>query len=120
MPAKSLQGRLETLIISAANFPDDLGGFRGYRGEAITVEPWMIGALREAEARARRLRRQVEQRLGEAQSRPCARCSKPVTGRPDRRYCSDRCRQGAHRARHAAKVTAPASMAFAVHDPGRA
>jgi hypothetical protein len=111
MPVKNLQERFEGFIIRAAEMPDGLAGFRGHKGETITVEPWMADALREAEARVRRLRRQVEDRLAGAEARQCARCRKPLTGRPDRKFCSDTCRQAAYQSRRGPKITDPASMA---------
>ena len=100
MPAHPLQQRLEKLISHLAATPDGLSKFTGYRGETITIEPWMAGLLREAEARVRRLRRDVEQRLAGGDPRKCARCRRPFTGRPDRKFCSDTCRQAAYKLRH--------------------
>ena len=67
----------------------------------VKAEPWMVDELRKGEAAVRRLRRQLEQRLAGEKPRGCARCGHPVTGRPDRKYCSDRCRQAAHQLRQA-------------------
>lgn len=99
------QRPLSQIVRSLIKVPD----LRDFR--SVKVDPEMVVYLREAEARIRRLRRQVEDRLAEAEPRPCARCRKPVTGRPDRKFCSDRCRQAAYQHRRAPKVTDPASMA---------
>jgi hypothetical protein len=90
--------------------PEDLSKFRG-GGDPVEAEQWMADALREAEARVRLLRRSVEQRLADADPRPCPQCRKPITGRPDKMYCSGRCRQEAHRTRHAPKNDDPSTMA---------
>lgn len=104
MPARPLQERAAAFIRDLAEAPDDIASFRGYRQETLAVEPWMAEALREAEARIRRLRISVEQQLADTTPRPCAKCRKPVIGRADRKYCSDTCRQGAHRRRQAPKL----------------
>ena len=103
MPGYSLQRRLESVITQAAATPDSLTGFRGHRGETYTLTAEMVTQLRDAERRIRLLRRDIEQRLAETAPRPCARCRKPVTGRADRKYCSDTCRQAAHQSRHRPK-----------------
>jgi hypothetical protein len=74
----------------------DLADYRN-----VKVDNETVLLLRYAETRVRRLRKQVEARLAEAEPRMCARCRRPVTGRPDRKYCSDRCRQSAYQVRRA-------------------
>ena len=59
--------------------------------------PWWIDALKEAETDVRRLRGQLEALLLD-QPRHCGMCERPVSGRPDRRYCSATCRQRGRRA----------------------
>lgn len=59
--------------------------------------PLAIELLHDAELGARRLRQRLEA-LHARTGRPCPVCGNPVTGRVDRMYCSDRCRQRAHRA----------------------
>lgn len=63
-----------------------------------------LACLREAERRVRLLRRQVEDQLSGVGPRACAQCRRPLAGRPDRKFCSDRCRQAAHVTRHAPKL----------------
>jgi len=100
VPKRSPQKRLEDVVLGADISTDlDSPWFAD-----VTAEVWMVAELRRAEAGIRRLRRQLEQRLGGGQPRHCAKCRQPVTGRPDRLYCSDRCRQAAHRSRHARKL----------------
>ena len=64
----------------------------------VELAPWMVESLREAEAATRRLRIAIEQRLAGVQ-RTCGRCVGEISGRSDRRYCSDACRQAGHRSR---------------------
>jgi hypothetical protein len=71
----------------------------------LKIEPWMADELRRGESAVRRLRIQVEQQLAGERPRGCARCGHPVTGRADRKYCSDRCRQAAHQHRRARSAT---------------
>lgn len=70
---------------------------RDLPADRITVEPWMVDRLREGEAQLRRLRLQIERRLVEGQEQLCAQCRRPIVGRTDRKFCSNRCRQAAHR-----------------------
>lgn len=65
--------------------------------DRITIEPWMVDSLREGEARLRRLRLQIEQHLAGQRGQSCAQCRRPIVGRTDRKFCSNRCRQAAHR-----------------------
>jgi hypothetical protein len=90
--------RLEKMILRLAATPDDARGFRRL-GERITADPDWVGLLRIAEANVRRLRHSVELLLDDGDPRPCVRCRQPVTGRADRVYCSDRCRQAAYQSR---------------------
>jgi predicted nucleic acid-binding Zn ribbon protein len=92
----------------AAALVGDLADFR-----SAEVDEATIALLREAEARIRHLRRQAEDQLAGAEPRPCARCSWPVTGRADRRFCSDRCRKAAHRRRPAMRVAAATGVVLA-------
>jgi hypothetical protein len=123
-PQERAQQKVVEYISGLAAIPDDFAGLRR-GGKTVTVEPWMAEALREAEARVRRLRLSVEQQLAETAPRPCARCRRPVIGRADRRYCSGTCRQAAYRSRRAPKDDDLAAMAPSVfrarygynHDP---
>lgn len=61
--------------------------------------PDLIETAREAETSARRVRQWFESLLDPATpDRHCPVCSAAIRGRSDRRYCSDACRQKAHRA----------------------
>jgi hypothetical protein len=93
------QARFDNLISGLADTPSGLDRFRGSRSERIEVTPEHAELLRAAEARIRLLRRDVEDRLSGAEVRRCAWCRRPVTGRPDRRYCTNTCRQMAYRQR---------------------
>ncbi len=98
MPARSPEQELTGWIKWLARCPD-LSTFhealaRG--GRPVEVEPWMVPALKDAEARVRLLRIAVEHRL--AGIGPlCLRCRRPMTGRVDKVFCSARCRQAEHR-----------------------
>ena len=61
--------------------------------------PGWVAELRDAEAGARRLRHELEA-LATDLGRQCVVCHGPVIGRAGRIYCSNRCRQQAHRARN--------------------
>jgi len=84
--------RLVSLAGQSFDFPDT---------ELAQVDrarlPLAIELLQAAEVSARRLRQRLEA-LHARTSRPCPVCGTPVTGRIDRVYCGDRCRQRAHRA----------------------
>jgi hypothetical protein len=60
--------------------------------------PWWTEVLGEAERSVRQLRHQLEL-LGAGEQRTCHGCSRPMTGRANRRYCTDACRQRAYRSR---------------------
>ena len=101
MPRKSPQERLIDVVTSArvASPFEGLSALESF-GAGVTVEPWMITELREAEASIRRLRREMEQRLSGTGGRRCAGCGQALTAtRSDARYCSGRCRQAALRTR---------------------
>jgi hypothetical protein len=99
MARPSPQQRLLSVVLSA-DVGIDLDSAEWMHAD-VTAEPWMVAELRHAETSARRLRLQLEQRLpGAGQPRHCARCGEPFSGRPDKVYCSSRCRQEAHRLRH--------------------
>jgi hypothetical protein len=95
MSRLSPQERLERAILGAVIGID----LERYPFTDVKAEPWMAAELRKAETAIRQLRCQVEERLAPERYRPCAYCRGPVAGRADRKYCSDRCRQAAHRLR---------------------
>jgi hypothetical protein len=99
MARPSPQQRLEYVVLSA-NVGIDLDSAEWIHAD-VTAQLWMVAELRRAETSARRLRGQLEQRLPGAADPPrhCARCGDPLSGRPDKLYCSSRCRQEAHRLR---------------------
>jgi hypothetical protein len=109
--ARSSRRSLPDVARALAQVPD-LADFRGAEVDEPTV-----ALLREAETRVRHLRQQAENQLAGAEPRPCARCGGSVTGRADRRFCSDRCRKAAHR-RSAVKVAAAAGGALLMGSAG--
>jgi hypothetical protein len=62
--------------------------------------PYWVQQLREVEAGARRLRYRLEELDRGIEQRKCWTCHGAVTGRRDRVYCSDACRQRMHRKRN--------------------
>ena len=65
--------------------------------DRTNLDGW-IADLRKGEAAVRRLRQRLEALRDDAK-RQCDQCGRPLIGRADARYCSDRCRVQAHRAR---------------------
>jgi predicted nucleic acid-binding Zn ribbon protein len=105
--ARSRERGLAEVVRCLAEIPD----LEDCRDAEVDAE--MLVLLRAAETRLRHLRRQVEDRLADAELRPCPRCGTSLTGRKDRQFCSDRCRKSAHRQRAAVKVAAAAGAALA-------
>ena len=109
MPTRNPEQELTGWIKWLARCPD-LSTFhealaRG--GRPVEVEPWMVPALKDAEARVRLLRIAVENRLAGTEPR-CMRCHSPIPGRVDKVFCSARCRQAEHRAvRRKARSVSP-------------
>jgi hypothetical protein len=81
----------KVVIMAAGSFPEyDLALL-----DRALIPGW-IEALKQAEASTRRLRYQLQE-LAQEQGRQCWTCDGPVTGRRDRVYCSNACRQRMHR-----------------------
>lgn len=89
---RTAQDRFNDVVGMAVVHPDliDL--------EMVVVEPWHLAQLAEAEASIRQLRHKAAAHR-DGSVRPCGQCGKPVIGRADRKWCSDGCRQAAHRAK---------------------
>jgi hypothetical protein len=101
MARKTPQQRLENIVLRASTWADSerVGWPPGFWDET-TVEPWMIEAMRNGEAAMRRFRDELERRLsGEARTCEGPNCRRPVYGRADKTFCSDKCRIQAHRKR---------------------
>jgi hypothetical protein len=67
---------------------------RRHRSE-VTIYPWMIEELAKGERSLREWRLHLESLLAD-EPRTCARCRTPMSGRADKKYCSDACRIEAH------------------------
>ncbi len=93
-PKERRQARFEA--VARMVFPVDVMKMelRRHRSE-VTIHPWMIEELKKCERSFREWRLHLESVLAD-EPRTCARCHTPMSGRADKKYCSDRCRIDAH------------------------
>src|SRR4051812_23939004 len=65
---------------------------------SVVVEPWWVDHLAASERAIRELRHRIEALTTDHHQRTCNQCGMPISGRSDRKFCSDACRIKAHRA----------------------
>jgi len=93
-PKERRQIRFENIARTAIDVDLMKMELRRHRSE-VTIHPWMIEELAKGERSLREWRLHLESLLAD-DPRTCARCRTPMSGRADKKYCSDACRIEAH------------------------